>query len=200
MPRPRKMPPLLTLFAVCCTLALFAAPAAEADWLITLEGRLIETDGPWTIDGETLTYTDLEGRERSLAVDEVDLEGSQATTALKEGRTWSPPPPAPKLASDEGETRARKDDGKPPITLYQTSWCGYCRKARKLLEELDADFAVKDVERNPKAATEYRKKAKGYRGIPLIDFDGEILRGYDEAAIRRLAREVEEKQGDSSDS
>ncbi|MEM7587102.1 MAG: hypothetical protein AAF560_27180, partial [Acidobacteriota bacterium] len=48
--------------------ALAWTPVALADWLITLEGRMIETQGPWTIEGEVLTYVDLEGQEHSLSV------------------------------------------------------------------------------------------------------------------------------------
>lgn len=175
-----------------CLAALGAQPAA-ADWLITLEGKLIETQGPWTIDGKTLTYTDTDGVEHSLSVGDVDLEASEETTALKAGRAYTPPEntqPAPfDLTSPTAAARA--GDG-PKVTLYMTSWCGYCRKARKLLTKLDVDFAAKDIERSRKAAAEFRRKNGGGGGVPLIDIDGELVRGYNEKLIRKLVAELDD--------
>ncbi len=34
----------------------------------------------------------------------------------------------------------------PPITIYTTPWCGYCRRARKLLQEKNLVFTEIDVE------------------------------------------------------
>ena len=34
----------------------------------------------------------------------------------------------------------------PPITLYTTPWCGYCRRARKLLQEKNLLFTEVDIE------------------------------------------------------
>lgn len=196
MPKNRLSSPYRLPWIGLAVTLLLAAPAA-ADWLITVEGQLIETQGPWEIDGKILIYTDLEGVEQSLPLAEVDLEASEETTAFKEGRPYEPRREAsePPSATPEPVTAAEADD-EPSIILYQTSWCGYCRRARQLLKELDADFVVKDIERDREAAREYSEKAPGYRGIPLIDFDGEMLRGYDERTIRRMARELKRKQAE----
>ncbi len=178
--------------ALIC-LALLYTPSAAADWLITLDGKLIETQGPWTIDGDHLTYTDTDGVEQSFAVDDVDLESSEETTALKAGGTYTPPEnaePTPFLLTSP-TAAARAGDG-PKVILYQTSWCGYCRKARKLLTKLDVDFATRDIERNRKAANEFRRKNGGRGGVPLIDIDGELVRGYDEKRIRKLVAELDD--------
>ncbi len=175
-------------------LAILCAQPAAADWLITLDGKLIETRGPWVIDGENLAYVDADGAEQILKVDDVDLEASEETTALKAGRTYEPAEksrPAPfELTSPTAE--AAKTGDEPKVTLYMTSWCGYCRKARKLLTKLDVDFAAKDIERNRKAASEFRRKSGGRGGVPLIDIDGEMVRGYNEKLIRKLVAELEE--------
>ncbi len=183
-----------TLLAPVALLALAFAPAAAADWLVTVEGALIETDGPWTLEGDLLRYTDLDGVEQVLPIDEVDLEGSEETTALKAGREYVPAAPAAAApAADEqaGAEQAGADGDEPRITLYMTSWCGYCRKARKLLKELDADFVAKDVEKSREAAREFASKSGGRGGVPLIDFDGRIVRGYNDRLIRKLVRELE---------
>ena len=186
MPRPPTTPTLIaaTLFV------LLLAPPAAADWLITRAGQLIETEGAWTVEGDTLTYTDLDGAERALPLGDVNLEASETTTALRAGRSdltgaEASGPAAPSVAEPA-------TDDEPKITLYMTTWCGYCRKARKLLEELDADFVAKDIEKSQEAAREFAAKSGGQGGIPLIDFDGRIVRGYSDRLIRQRVRELEQ--------
>ncbi|MEE8526243.1 MAG: glutaredoxin family protein [Thermoanaerobaculia bacterium] len=113
---------------------------------------------------------------------------------------WTSRGPSAGTASADSESDdSRAESGEvPEIILYQTSWCGYCRKARQLLEDLDAVYVAKDIERDREAAREYQDKGRGYSGIPLIDFDGQLLRGYDEGAIRRMVREQKERAGASA--
>ena len=102
---------------------------------------------------------------------------------------------APAAAEPAAPAPAAEDE--PRITLYMTSWCGYCRKATKLLEELDADFESKDIEKDAEARREFSAKSGGRSGVPLLDFDGEIVRGYSERTIREQVQRVREKHGDA---
>ena len=86
-------------------------------------------------------------------------------------------------------------DGAPRITLYATSWCGYCRKTRELLKELDAAYVEKDIEKSAEGREEYLAKGKGYRGVPLLDIGGTIVRGYSAKEIRRLVAALDEDGG-----
>lgn len=96
----------------------------------------------------------------------------------------------PKATDTKAANGEAVTDEEPKIILYRTEWCGYCRKADKLLTDLGADFVSKDIEKDQEAAAEYQAKANGYRGIPLIDFDGEIVRGFREDTIRQQAQRV----------
>lgn len=98
--------------------------------------------------------------------------------------------PLPQAPGAADETPAEAEAREPPIVLYMTTWCPYCRKARKLLDEIGADYVEKDIEKDAEALREFQVKGKGSSSIPLIDFDGEILRGYQEEKIRKLAAEV----------
>lgn len=82
----------------------------------------------------------------------------------------------------------------PRVTLYMTSWCGYCRKARRLLDTLDVPYEAKDIEASREAAREYRAKAGDYRGIPLLDIDGRIVKGYQAELIHELVTRLK-RQG-----
>ncbi len=190
---------LLALTAVC------AAPAA-GDWLVTAEGTAIETDGPWKVKGRLVVFTDAQGTLRSLRRDEIDLEASEARTAGAEPEALEAP-----AAADTEEPRERterrpvlvltNDDvaraaedrpaaeltPRPRVVLYSTSWCGFCRKTRQLLGQLKVDFVEKDIEKSAEARREHAAKAGGRGGVPVLDFDGTIVRGYRPEVIRRLA-------------
>jgi len=152
---------------------LLLAQSTAADWLVTTEGEQIETDGSWIIDDELVAYVDLAGELQTIHLSEVDLAASKEKAELES---------------------ASEAEGGPKITVYMTSWCGYCRKARQLLDTLEAEYVAVDIEKDRDAAIEYRKKSGGSGGVPLIDFDGELVRGYNEQSIRRLARKVQQNE------
>lgn len=158
---------------------LSAAFAAHGDSLITLEGRLIETDGPWTVEDEKIVYTDLEGETREIALDAVDLEASEETTALKAGE--------PYLSSDETESESRR----PEAVLYVGWRCGPCEEAGGLLDRLGVAYVEKyDEERSVRK--ELRKKVGRRYILPVVDFDGRIVVGYRPLEIRRIVQELED--------
>ncbi len=176
-------------------IAALALPAA-ADWLVTLEGQLVETQGSWEVDGDTVVYVDLDGEERRAAVAEIDLMGSADTTELRTGRRPElPAPPSPPPAPEAEEKADVQAENGPDIVLYATSWCGYCRRTRQLLKELKADFVEKDIEKDPEAGREFSERF-GRSGVPVIDVGGQVIRGYDRQRIRKAVRELERRQAD----
>jgi glutaredoxin len=76
------------------------------------------------------------------------------------------------------------------VTLYMASWCGACKAAAKYLESRDVPFVEKDIEKDRAAASEMQSKAqaagKTPRGVPVIDFRGNILLGFDQRALATL--------------
>ncbi|KAB2962205.1 MAG: hypothetical protein F9K16_09710, partial [Thermoanaerobaculia bacterium] len=60
---------------------LVAAGPARADWLVTTDGGLIETKGPWKVDGRRVVFHLPNGTLSSVRADEVDLDRSAAETA-----------------------------------------------------------------------------------------------------------------------
>lgn len=189
----------LSLFLL--TWGLQTARPAAADWLITLEGELIETRGPWTIEEKVLTYTDAAGEEHRLDLAGVDLEASEETTALKAGKPYVPEPKVDGPEASAAETPAVQPEER--VVLYMTSWCGYCRRTSQLLTTLGVPFVEKDIEKDLQAAEDYRKKAGGYRGVPVLDVGGRIVRGYRPTLIHKyvakLRREEERATRTASD-
>lgn len=78
------------------------------------------------------------------------------------------------------------------ITMYSTSWCGYCKKARRWLNANELPFVEKDVEKDPAGAREFQELTGGRGGVPVITVGKDVIRGFSERrleiAIERAAR------------
>jgi mycoredoxin len=63
-----------------------------------------------------------------------------------------------------------------PITVYATTWCGDCHRAKRVLDRLGVSYTWIDVDQDPGAAAEVIKINRGYRSVPTILFpDGSVL-------------------------
>lgn len=85
----------------------------------------------------------------------------------------------------EPETLADAD-----IIIYGAEWCGACRSAARYLHSREVPFVERDIEREAGAREEMQDKARaaGIRpsGIPVIDFRGTILTGFDRRRMDQL--------------
>ncbi|HYG84010.1 MAG TPA: glutaredoxin domain-containing protein [Verrucomicrobiae bacterium] len=81
---------------------------------------------------------------------------------------------------------APKTTNKPQIIIYSTSWCGFCRSERQYLTEKNIPFVSKDIEQDPEAYHELMHKTGGqYVGVPMTDIGGDMILGFDRAAINQ---------------
>jgi glutaredoxin len=67
------------------------------------------------------------------------------------------------------------------VVLYATDWCGYCKQTRRFLDSKGIPFKEYDIEKSPEGRKAY--EALGGRGIPMIDVNGTLIRGFSEEAI-----------------
>ena len=83
----------------------------------------------------------------------------------------------PSIGSPQAATKSNAT-----VVLYSTSWCGYCRKARKFLTDSKIPFTEKDIEKSLAAKKEMDAKARkaGVRigGVPVLDVNGQIISGF----------------------
>jgi glutaredoxin len=70
------------------------------------------------------------------------------------------------------------------VIMYMTSWCPYCVKAREYLRSLDVNLIEYNIERDKNKRDEMLSKSGGSTGVPLIDVEGIIIRGYNPSALR----------------
>jgi glutaredoxin 3 len=68
------------------------------------------------------------------------------------------------------------------VEMYTTMWCGYCARARNLLNRKGVDFEDIDVEADTSKRTEMVQRAGGRTSVPQIFIDGVHVGGSDELA------------------
>jgi len=72
------------------------------------------------------------------------------------------------------------------LTMYTTTWCGYCRRAKALLEERGIPYEEIELDDDPA----FRRKLMDLTGgwtVPQIVIDGRAIGGY--AELWRLDRD-----------
>ncbi|HET8553011.1 MAG TPA: glutaredoxin 3 [Gammaproteobacteria bacterium] len=67
----------------------------------------------------------------------------------------------------------------PDVTIYTTSWCGFCRRAKALLDEKGVTYHEIDVEAEPGGRAEMAQRS-GRRTVPQIFIDGLAIGGCDD--------------------
>jgi glutaredoxin 3 len=75
------------------------------------------------------------------------------------------------------------------VEMYTTMWCGYCSRARGLLQRKGVDFQDIDVEADGAKRDEMMQRAGGRTSVPQIFIDGVHVGGSDElAALDRAGK------------
>ncbi|MCR8717134.1 glutaredoxin family protein [Pseudomonas syringae] len=62
------------------------------------------------------------------------------------------------------------------VVMYATDWCGYCKQTRRFLDSKGIAYQEFDIEKSQEGRKAY--EALGGRGIPLIDVNGTLIRGF----------------------
>lgn len=74
------------------------------------------------------------------------------------------------------------------ITVYSTTWCGFCHAAKQYFDKLGVKYKDVNVEQDREAAQEMIQKS-GQMGVPVIDIDGTIIVGFNRPVIDQQLRE-----------
>ena len=72
------------------------------------------------------------------------------------------------------------------VILYATSWCGYCAKTRRLLQENNIDYFEYDIEKSVEGRRQY--KSLGGKIISVLLIKGKVVEGYNPNLIMELAK------------
>jgi glutaredoxin len=72
------------------------------------------------------------------------------------------------------------------VTMYSTSWCPHCKRARAYFAENGIRFTEIDVEKSASGRRDY--EALGASGVPVIVVGGKMMRGFSPEGFERLRR------------
>ena len=75
-----------------------------------------------------------------------------------------------------------------PITIYSTPTCVYCNMAKSFFKANSVNYTEYNVASDMERRKEMINKT-GQMGVPVIDIGGEIVVGFDEPKLARLARD-----------
>lgn len=73
------------------------------------------------------------------------------------------------------------------VKVYSTPTCPWCTTAKKYLSSKNVLFEDLDVSKDRNAAMDMIQKS-GQRGVPVIDFNGKIIIGFDQATLDSLIK------------
>jgi mycoredoxin len=78
------------------------------------------------------------------------------------------------------------------IVLYGTSWCGDCRRARRIFSDKTVEYLDIDIDQDQQADEFVRKQNQGFRSVPTIIFpDGSILIEPDQSTLSQKLQAYE---------
>lgn len=67
------------------------------------------------------------------------------------------------------------------VVLYSAVWCGYCKQTKQLLAKHNVNYCEYDIERSATGYEQFR--ALGGQAVPLLQFNGSIIHGYNKSLI-----------------
>ncbi len=64
----------------------------------------------------------------------------------------------------------------PDVTMYTTTWCGYCKRLKRMMQDDGINFVEVDIETTPGTAEIVEKVNNGNQTVPTLVFtDGTAM-------------------------
>jgi glutaredoxin-like YruB-family protein len=138
-------------------------------------------------------YTDETGTVRFVtSLEEVPRGLRESARPVGDRVQRAPALPSAKRAAREQVRRDVVESGSAQafeheVVVYTTSWCGWCRKTLAFLTKQGVAFENRDIEADEAFRDELIEKT-GSTNIPVVEIDGELIRGYDPQRMAQLLR------------
>jgi glutaredoxin 3 len=81
------------------------------------------------------------------------------------------------------------------VQIYSTMFCGYCARAKGLLDRKGVPYETIDVIEDPEKREEMLARSGGRQTVPQIFIDGEHIGGSDELLLLERAGKLDAKLG-----
>ena len=78
----------------------------------------------------------------------------------------------------------------PPITVYSTTWCGYCRTLKMFLKQQNVEFNEVDIEEQPEFGPMIEKLTGGYRTVPVLQIGDDYHVNPQGQKLRQILKDV----------
>ena len=78
------------------------------------------------------------------------------------------------------------------VEIYSKSWCPFCLRAKRLLEEKGQEFVEFDVELDADKYDEMLERSQGRWTVPEIFIDGDLIGGFDELRVLEASGRLDE--------
>ena len=72
----------------------------------------------------------------------------------------------------------------PSVEIYETSWCGYCKKAKDFFRSRGIDFVTYDIDRDQQARSRMQSLTSRM-AVPYVVINGQGIQGYSVAAYEQ---------------
>lgn len=79
------------------------------------------------------------------------------------------------------EARACNASEQNEVVLYSAVWCGYCKQTKQLLAQHNVNYCEYDIERSAEGYERFKRL--GGEAVPLLQFNGSIIHGYNKSLI-----------------
>ena len=73
------------------------------------------------------------------------------------------------------------------VIIYTTPTCVYCKMAKEFFKKNSVEYTEHNVAQDDRAREEMIKKSRQL-GVPVIDVNGEIFVGFDQAGLKRILK------------
>jgi glutaredoxin 3 len=83
----------------------------------------------------------------------------------------------------------------PDVVMYSTTWCGYCQRARNLLDRKGVAVREIKVDEDSRQRDDMMQKTGGRRTVPQIFIGDRHVGGFDELAALDRAGELDKLLG-----
>jgi mycoredoxin len=78
-----------------------------------------------------------------------------------------------------------------PLTMYTTTWCGYCFRLKRALKSAGISFTEVDIDQDPAASEFVGSVNGGDRTVPTLKFaDGSTLTNPSDAQVKQKLAEL----------
>lgn len=81
------------------------------------------------------------------------------------------------------------------VLMYGASWCGYCAKARKMMDAKGITYFEYDIDKSQEGRRQF--KDLGGKGVPLFQIGGTVVKGYSPTEVVSLVEAKHLKLGES---